>query len=601
MENKKFCENLKKGRRALDGEKGITILNDWKYDSNLKKWFIKIKITSNSEGVIPDDSNWYVVVDEDYPNGVVKIFPDALSGFKDTLQHQSNNGELECNELWRKGSLCLESHVHGLGRYDFNPEPLDSDERLLWNVKRAIEWIILANENKLISNGDNFEFPQFNLISDSTHLTFSEDITSYKVWQKIGDSFGFLKLNAYKTDPFIYFIKEFQTPTFETINEVRWGKYLSQDFDIEKTIIWIMLKETPVLNTWQAPNTLGELIDVCEDQGIDIITIINHFSHFIRNEAPHFISLGFPIPKIIGGTNSIVHWQAVKLPSLSNGSIKGFRSHENSYQLIDKIKLNRDKKITWLKSQNWNMEEINARGKFIHELSSMKTLIIGCGAIGSSIAELLVRAGVNNITVMDNDKLEIGNLSRHILGLNQIGNFKSKETANNLNETNPHANVKYSENFKFSKDCIDKIEKYNLIVDCTGEDMVLNELEKYEFSEEKIFVSISIGFAAGRLYLFLQKSIQCKSNCFFEAINPWLKKEFKDFSDHDLPRDGTGCWSPTFPARYDDILLAASTSVKVIENFIINKKTELVSIYEQYFDDHIFVGYKNVSDSNELD
>ncbi|MBV1768377.1 MAG: hypothetical protein KUA29_08830, partial [Methanobacterium sp.] len=61
---------------------------------------------------------------------------------------------------------------------------------------------------------------------------------------------------------------------------------------------------------------------------------------------------------------------------------------------------------------------------------------------------------------------------------------------------------------------------------------------------------------------------------------------------YDLPRDGANCWNPVFPARYDDILLATSTAVKIIEDFIKKDKTESNNIYKKYSNE--FIGYIKV-------
>lgn len=193
---------------------------------------------------------------------------------------------------------------------------------------------------------------------------------------------------------------------------------------------------------------------------------------------------------------------------------------------------------------------------------------------------------------MDNDLLEIGNLSRHTLGLNQIEKFKAMETAIHLNQTNPHAIAKdIKENFKFSKDIFEKIKEYDLIIDCTGENFVLDELEKCKFEEEKTFISISISFGARMLFLAMQKSKQCKFDDFYKKTDQWIKKELDEFPDIHLPRDGTKCWSPIFPARWDDILIASSTAVKLVENFIEKDNKELNAVYKKYSENEIFMGY----------
>jgi adenylyltransferase/sulfurtransferase len=48
-------------------------------------------------------------------------------------------------------------------------------------------------------------------------------------------------------------------------------------------------------------------------------------------------------------------------------------------------------------------------------LRSSHVLLVGCGALGTVAAELLVRAGVGTITIVDRDRVEAGNLHRQFL------------------------------------------------------------------------------------------------------------------------------------------------------------------------------------------
>lgn len=493
--------------------------------------------------------------------------------------------------------------------------------RLLWHVRRAINWIHAANDDDLDENGNPFELPEFE-INTPIYCVFSEDVKSFIDWKSLKARFGIAKLDVYNSKPEVYFVKEFNDTDNKTIKKVNWGNYFSQKSDKSKgknkskklfTALWVLLDEIPVINEWQAPNYYGELFNACH---IDLKNIIQNLGHSFRDGDPHILLLGFPIPKTIGGEDSIIQWQSIKLPILSQikeriprtHEVKGRRKNKNASKYSngirshdekaswnkDRAKFNSEKEIKWLKSQNWNLNEITNRGK-LSNLTTKKTLIIGAGTIGTSIAELFARSGITNISIMDNDKLEIGNLSRHPLGLMQIGKYKSKEMALYLNYTNPHAKVEgINAEFKYSNGFIEKMNEYDLIIDCTGEDNVLKKLTKFKFDRNKIFVSVSIGIGSKRLYLSLQNNKKFKLDNFRKKIAPWIQKEKDEILEHDLPRDGIGCWSPIFPARYDDILLASSTAVKVIENFIDKGQIELNTVYKQYTKNGIFIGYIKV-------
>ncbi|MBN1376665.1 MAG: ThiF family adenylyltransferase [Dehalococcoidia bacterium] len=50
-----------------------------------------------------------------------------------------------------------------------------------------------------------------------------------------------------------------------------------------------------------------------------------------------------------------------------------------------------------------------------HNLERSSAIIVGCGALGCNIANLLVRAGVGKVRVIDRDLVEYQNLQRQLL------------------------------------------------------------------------------------------------------------------------------------------------------------------------------------------
>ncbi|MGP8025076.1 MAG: ThiF family adenylyltransferase [Methanobacterium sp.] len=594
---------MKKGRRALDGISEVELLQDWQYDRKSEKWFMQIKITADVEGEIPQNSTWYVVAEENYPGGTIKIYPDSGSACTLTFEHQSNNGIINENGLWTNGSLCLDtqfSHVGNFKRYDPELQPLDVDWRLWWHVKRAIDWINDANSNTLAVAGEPFELPQFN--DKPLYCIFSEDYGTFERWKSQNTKYGIVKLDLYK----IYFvIKEFKTAKRITIHKVDWGKFLTENFKDSVTGIWILFEEIPVVNKWQAPNSLNDLIHGFgqKKEGKVKINLVDIFRRVIkenqstlRDGKAHLILIGFPIPEKIGDQNSIIHWQAFRLPALSADEVTGFRDAELYWSKRDEHHaLSKKQELEWFKSQNWSIEKITNRGQLPNDIRLLNTVIIGAGTIGAAIAELIVRAGVTDISIIDDDILEIGNLSRHCLKLKQLGCKKSKELARYLNEINPHVKAEgIDKKFKFTDEFVKILQDFDLIIDCTGEDFVLDEIEKFEFATDKIFVSVSIGIGAELLYLSLQKGKKIQLDNFREKVSAWIERDKIKLQDYDLPRDGVNCWSPTFPARYDDILQVSSASIKIIENFIRKHEQELDVVYQRFSEDENFLGYQRI-------
>ncbi len=80
--------------------------------------------------------------------------------------------------------------------------------------------------------------------------------------------------------------------------------------------------------------------------------------------------------------------------------------------------------MTQKKSKDWqHLRNRYSRQTVLHaigeegqvKLLNSKITIIGCGALGSNIATLLVRAGIGHVTIVDRDFVEYHNLQRQIL------------------------------------------------------------------------------------------------------------------------------------------------------------------------------------------
>jgi len=76
-------------------------------------------------------------------------------------------------------------------------------------------------------------------------------------------------------------------------------------------------------------------------------------------------------------------------------------------------------------------------------LSSGHALIVGCGALGCPAADLLVRAGVGRVTVVDRDIVETTNLHRQTLFAQaDVGDPKAESGARRLREVNSAVRVR---------------------------------------------------------------------------------------------------------------------------------------------------------------
>ena len=112
--------------------------------------------------------------------------------------------------------------------------------------------------------------------------------------------------------------------------------------------------------------------------------------------------------------------------------------------------------------------ELLVNNEVINKLKSIKVLIVGIGGVGGACFEALVRLGVTNITVVDNDTFSLSNLNRQLLSnRSNIGNSKVKEAYLRAININPDINVESYETFLTEANINDIDFTYvDYIIDC---------------------------------------------------------------------------------------------------------------------------------------
>ena len=84
----------------------------------------------------------------------------------------------------------------------------------------------------------------------------------------------------------------------------------------------------------------------------------------------------------------------------------------------------------------------------IEKLKNSKVAIFGIGGVGSFVVEGLVRAGVENFVLIDDDKICLTNLNRQIIATRKtIGKYKADVAKERILEINPNANVEVYKEF----------------------------------------------------------------------------------------------------------------------------------------------------------
>ena len=143
-------------------------------------------------------------------------------------------------------------------------------------------------------------------------------------------------------------------------------------------------------------------------------------------------------------------------------------------------------------------------------LQSKKVLIIGVGGVGQHIATYLITNGIEHLTIVDFDKVEISNLNRQILLTEKdIGLLKVEVVRKALLEKNSEAEVK-AINAKLTEENASEIitNEYDIVVDALdnweGKFVISDECHKKHIP----FLHVGVDGMSGQFCIFKDKSLR---------------------------------------------------------------------------------------------
>ena len=143
-------------------------------------------------------------------------------------------------------------------------------------------------------------------------------------------------------------------------------------------------------------------------------------------------------------------------------------------------------------------------------LQGKNILIVGAGGVGQHVSTYLVTNGVEHLTILDFDKVELSNLNRQILLTEEdVGKYKVEVVKEALNKKNKDAQIK-SINVKLDKSNISEIitNGYDLVVDALdnweGKFLISDECHKKHIP----FLHVGVDGMNGQFCVFKDKSLR---------------------------------------------------------------------------------------------
>lgn len=571
------------------------------FDEQAKVWVVRLTLRREiGARFIARATQWCVLLDPTYPFGRISVHPASQGGMTATFPHQARNEPGRDPQGWRTGRLCLDGPFHERRGVDARDPVGDPEQRLRWHVERALEWIQRAGNNALLVQGDPFELPDRprSSLNWARSIVHDEGAESLSAWHGRAGSFGRARFGVVTDIRNVLAVKTFEDLRGDVVRA--WsGRRLADLAPLQHVDgFWWLWPGPIVRQPWQAPGNWRELRRIAKCMNVDVDGMLRWLFPQVRGSQNHgILLLGYPIPMRIGDDVSEVHWDALLLPRLEKavGQPRGFRANTRGWWHRDRyINFASDVALEYRSTENWNGARLQARGRLPNSVRDCRIAILGVGALGSILAEMLVRAGVERMALIDGDELQPGNVTRHIATLVDVGEPKVTVVARRLRQVSPA--VRIVEFSGMLAGCVEAIEtqldEYDLVIDCTASDNVLSLLSRSWWSIPRTFTSFSMGVGGKRLFSFGVSGNRFPQEEFDRALQPWLKQESSTWAGRVELLEGAGCWSPLFPARCDDVLLAAATCLKELETLVSKRPTiPRFRVFTQSSSDDGFSGF----------
>jgi hypothetical protein len=502
-----------------------------------------------------------------FPFGKVAFVPkdSCLDGFP----HQASRG--------LGGALCL---LLSESEYPWEPKA-----RLLAHVRSAVEWLADAANSQLLKDGEPWELPDFRIapsVPAPRPIFFAETAASLAVWgDRVGKS-GTADIGYHSRTRALVplsFSADGVRIHMPTVSPTFCDPARAFPCD------WLLLPSF-IYTRHRPPRTFGELAEFASRAGLDVWPVIRkELKKRSAVDGHHYLLVGAPIPSVVGGPSTEIHWQAIAIPAKTAASSlqppKGFRpkaaNGEGRDQVVSMLK---DAAIPWSQSTNVGGERLQVRGLLEPDARAKRVCLVGCGAIGSVLAEHLARGGAHDLTLFDNDTAELQNLTRHTLAAAEVGQNKARAVAARLSGIHPGstivgfaADVPLGLREKSSEEQHASFDAADVLIDCSTNESAFRSMSVFGRAHGKRVIHI---YANARARMLTVCCSGRHASCSEVARRLYAEIQVGDapfsWDEYDpiVPEieSGAGCWHPTFPAKGHDLAALVGAATPLIERLM---------------------------------
>lgn len=239
-------------------------------------------------------------------------------------------------------------------------------------------------------------------------------------------------------------------------------------------------------------------------------------------DSPLYVILGTAMRGVSGSSNLLQHLTAWYIhPTMVTAlrlSIEKYSDHEKLQEIGKKaedifFEWANTAKVEWCRVLENRQEIITRRDEqsLIRWFKDKTVSLWGCGALGSHVAELLVRAGVKKLILRDNGRVTPGIIVRQLYEKSDIGKTKVSALKDKLAKINPEVSIDV-----YDSDILNSVlasedwpENADIVIDTTASKTISAKLEMVRYSSRikpVPIISMMIGHKAERGLVVMARS-----------------------------------------------------------------------------------------------
>lgn len=322
------------------------------------------------------------------------------------------------------------------------------------------------------------------------------------------------------------------------------------------------------------PDTIDGLQKTLERNGVSFdlfYALLKVFAAKVPRDNPTYVIVGAPMRRKEAGAPLRQHLKAWEIDAIAVNALHDivFANGDKDVAIAELAKWMVTAKTRWCKVFENRPEVTNRRdsGSLLAWIEGKRILLLGCGALGSAVAEHLVRAGAKSLILSDNGIVSPGLLVRQRYSDRDVGFAKASCLAQSLNDIGFSTEIEVDLR-NLATGVIDKFDlrHVDLIINATASGPVAHAIEcdLKRISLFIPFVSLSVsaaaqcgsvvvkmpGFHLGTIAIDrLTKIGMMKEN----ANHPAVRAFWPQKSERTLFQPEPGCSEPTFTGSSADL------------------------------------------------